>query len=282
MRVLMQIRDWFIQVLTWIWNLLFPKANRPPIAAFTATPTTGAVPFEVVYDASASSDPEGALSSFAWDFGDGQGGTGVRITHSYITQGSYTITLTVTDAQGASSSGSQTVIALHTNQPPVASFTVVSPAGGDPLSITCDASASSDPDGTIATYAWDFGDGQGGTDVTVIHRYASAGKYVVTLTVTDNEGASSSASQTITISGVMVPPDPTTVAPALDQSVVTSLAASTEFLYIGDAPIQTGVASGTIIPTRAAVLKGRVINRDGTRLQPSRSRSCTILNSAAP
>src|SRR5207248_6634692 len=115
MRVLIQIRDWFIGVLTWLWNLLFPKANRPPIAVFTATPTTGSVPFEVVCDASVSSDPDGTFATYAWDFGDGQGANGVRITHSYTRRGSYTVTLTVTDAQGASSSASQTVIALHTN-----------------------------------------------------------------------------------------------------------------------------------------------------------------------
>src|SRR5437667_36679 len=104
MRVLMQIRDWFIRVLTWLWNLLFPKANRPPIAVFTAAPTPGAVPFDVACDASASSDPDGTLATYAWDFGDGQGGTDVTVVHRYASAGKYVVTLTVTDNEGASSS----------------------------------------------------------------------------------------------------------------------------------------------------------------------------------
>ncbi|WP_375425374.1 PKD domain-containing protein [uncultured Friedmanniella sp.] len=72
-----------------------------------------------------------------------------------------------------------------TNVAPVASFTSSCPA----LSCTFDAAGSSDPDGTIASYAWNFGDGSTGTGVAPGHSYATPGSYPVTLTVTDNGGA---------------------------------------------------------------------------------------------
>src|SRR6202008_3854501 len=71
---------------------------------------------------------------------------------------------------------------------------------------------------------------------------------------------------TVNPAGPVLPPDPVTVAPALDRTVATTLAAATEFLYTGDNPIQTGVAPGTILAKQATVLRGRVIGRDGAPL----------------
>jgi hypothetical protein len=62
------------------------------------------------------------------------------------------------------------------------------------------------------------------------------------------------------------PPDPSSVAPPVDTTVATSIATSTEFLYIGSNPIQTGVVPGTIEIRRAAVLRGRVLTREGANL----------------
>ncbi len=138
--------------------------------------------------------------------------------------------------------------------------------GKAPLAVAYDASTSSDPDGTIASYTWEFGDGQSNSGVTATHVYASAGSYIVKLTVTDNEGATSSANQTLSVSGIVLPPDPSTIAPELDKTVVIPLATATEFLYTGSHPIQTGVVPGTIEFKRAAVLRGKVTDRSGTAL----------------
>ncbi|TQV81518.1 S8 family serine peptidase [Aliikangiella coralliicola] len=82
------------------------------------------------------------------------------------------------------------------NQSPTASFTDSCTA----LACSFDGSASSDPDGTIASYAWDFGDGATGTSASANHTYASAGTYTVQLTVTDNDGASNTTSKSVTVS----------------------------------------------------------------------------------
>jgi PKD repeat protein len=81
------------------------------------------------------------------------------------------------------------------NTPPTASFTFTCTA----LTCSFDASASSDPDGTVQAYAWDFGDGTSSTGMTASHTYAGSISYTVTLTVTDNSGATSTASQTFTL-----------------------------------------------------------------------------------
>ncbi len=92
--------------------------------------------------------------------------------------------------------------------PPSASFTF-SPA--EPIvgeTVTFDASASTDSDGTIVSYAWDFGDGASGSGVVVEHVYTAVGKYTVALTVTDNDGIPDTASKSIKCAPPAVPEFP--------------------------------------------------------------------------
>lgn len=82
--------------------------NQSPVAVITG-PTTGTVGSALSFSGSQSSDPDGSIASYAWEFGDGQTGSGVSVTKTYATAGSYTVRLTVTDAQGATASRTQTV-----------------------------------------------------------------------------------------------------------------------------------------------------------------------------
>ena len=85
------------------------------------------------------------------------------------------------------------------NLSPVASFTCNPSSGQCPLTVSFDASASSDPDGSIVSYEWSFGDGGSDTGVTASHTYQTAGTYTTMLKVTDNEGATDSTSLTIQV-----------------------------------------------------------------------------------
>jgi PKD repeat protein len=168
-------------------------ANIAPTAAFTHTEAN----LTASLDASTSSDPDGTIASYAWDFGDGATGTGKSVQHSYAAAGTYSVSLTVTDNGGASGSVTSSVtVTAPPNVLPTASFTT-SATG---LKLTVDASASADPDGTIASYAWDFGDGGTATGVNASHSYLAAGSYPVTLTVTDNQGGTGTLSKPVTVS----------------------------------------------------------------------------------
>lgn len=157
--------------------------NQAPTAAFTQSCTS----HDCAFDSSGSSDTDGSIVSYAWTFGDGSTSTAVSPSHTYVAAGTYSVTLTVTDNSGATGSVTQSV---QVNDPPTAAF------GTACTLYDCDfdGSGSSDPDGTISDYEWDFGDGTSGTTVTPSHQYATAGSYNVTLTVTDDLGATASVS----------------------------------------------------------------------------------------
>ena len=368
-------------------SLTASSGNQPPAADFSASPVSGTAPLSVSFDASASSDADGTIVSYAWDFGDGTTGSGVTAGHTYQSAGSFTATLTVSDNDNAQNSATKAITVQSTsgggeivlfqdnfnrvgstlganwrldggsfstdgamavsggsanwaamtaslgtsdyavestlivpagslysgiaargksssvntdnydlqistngtvnlyrrnggvwtllrsvtapsgivagtpyklklqvsganptsleasfqdallftyadnsaaqllsgqpglsnydpgvkydtfrvlglgsggNQSPVARFTCTPTAGTAPLTTTCDGSASSDPDGSIASYAWNFGDGTTASGVTAGHTYQNAGGYTVTLVVTDTLGGQGTASGTIT------------------------------------------------------------------------------------
>ena len=183
---------------TWRYREMFvnptaaPPPNQPPTAAFTSSCTARTCSF----NGSGSTDPDGTVTGYTWTFGDATNGTGVSPSHTYAADGTYTVTLTVTDNAGASASIShQVAVSTPVNQPPTAAFTPT--CSGRSCSVN--ASASSDPDGTITGYAWTFGDTGTGTGPTTSHTYAADGTYTITLTVTDNGGATSSVSQQVSV-----------------------------------------------------------------------------------
>jgi len=170
-------------------------SNVPPTADFTSNQTANTLTMN--FDGSASSDTDGTIASYVWNFGDGATGTGIAPSHTYAVAGSYTVALTVTDDGGASHTASQTVVVDPApNTPPTAAFTSTQVAA---LFMVFNGSGSSDSDGSIASYDWDFGDGAIGKGIYTRHIYAAAGSYIVTLTVTDDAGATGTVSQTITV-----------------------------------------------------------------------------------
>ena len=177
--------------------------NQEPYARFTYSPDRPEPGESISFDASNSSDPDGYISSYRWDF-DGDNRTdayGRRVSHDFGSAGSYDVRLTVVDNDGGSSSSSQTVRVERENQNPSASFDF-SPSRPEPGErINFDGSGSYDPDGSIISHRWDF-DGDGRTDAygsRTSHSFGSAGSYGVTLTVLDNENASSSTTKTVQV-----------------------------------------------------------------------------------
>ncbi|RLE28770.1 hypothetical protein DRJ54_05925 [Candidatus Acetothermia bacterium] len=183
-------------------------ANQPPVARFSYSPASPMVGQWIQFDASASSDSDGSITSYQWDFGDGTSATGVRVNKRYGAAGTYTVTLTVRDDRGATDTETKTVSVGTANQPPVARFSY-SPTNPDPGDVVgFDGSASSDSDGSIISWEWDFGDGTSGTGVTVNHAFPAEGSYTVTLTVRDDDGATDSVSKTIQVGTPATPPLP--------------------------------------------------------------------------
>lgn len=171
-----------------------------PTASFTVSPaTTGNVPFSITTE-SFSTTGDSAITEHKWTWGDGNETIGgfQNVPHTYNTDGSYTLTLRVTDGNGLFDEATQAItVNAVSNPPPTAVFSRTPSSGEIPLTVDFDANASSDSNGSIVSYAWDFGDGNNGTGVTTSHTYTVAGVYTVTLTVTDNEAATGQTSLSI-------------------------------------------------------------------------------------
>ncbi|MEZ4776430.1 MAG: PKD domain-containing protein [Bacteroidia bacterium] len=326
-----------------------PVFNVAPVAALSSDITSGIVPVTVNFDASASTDSDGVIAAYSWDFGDGNSATGITASHTYTTSGNYLVVLTVTDDSSATDTASIAISVLEktaqsitfdplaakiSNDDPFTvaasassglpvSFSVVSgPAtisgdtvsltgvagtvvirasqAGDatfapaadvdqsfvvteyvppvfnvapvaalssditsgivPVTVNFDASTSTDSDGVIAAYSWDFGDGNSATGVTASHTYTTSGNYLVVLTVTDDSSATDTASITISVlektaQSITFDPlaakisndDPFTVAASASSGLPVSFSVvSGPATISGDTVSLTGVA-GTVV-----------------------------------
>ena len=187
-----------IDGMDWRSSALFiadgPEPQLPNVAP-TAAMDVVCEGLTCTFDGSASSDSDGTVDSFAWSFGDGASGTGATTSHTYEANGAFTVSLTVTDDDGATGSTQQEVSVEALNDPPVAAINV----SCEELVCSFNGLGSSDSDGEITAYAWSFGDGATGSDAEATHTYSSAGVYSVTLTVTDDDGDTGEATQDVTV-----------------------------------------------------------------------------------
>ena len=181
--------------------------GTPPVAVMSATPDSGVAPLTVNFNSAGSNDPDGSISSYAWDFGDGGTATGSTATHNYGAPGVYTAKLTVTDNSGLTGSITKQITATSaSNLPPVAKAGATPKNGTAPLAVAFSSAGTNDPDGTVASYEWTFGDGSPkDTSANPNHTYTVAGNYVATLKVTDNGGAVGTDTVTINV-GANQPP----------------------------------------------------------------------------
>ncbi|WP_161973229.1 PKD domain-containing protein [Halostella litorea] len=180
-------------------------SNQAPAATFTYSPSSPTVGGDVTFDASNSTDSDGSVVSYEWDF-DGDGNyekTGESVTHSFTTNGTTTVSLRVTDDGGTTNTTQQTVEVTSTSKSPTATFTAAPRPGYAGEFITFNASNSTDPDGNIVEYEWDFvGDNSfdsNSSDPDFRFQYDSARQENVTLRVTDESGNTDTYTQTITV-----------------------------------------------------------------------------------
>ena len=170
--------------------------NRPPTAVFGASANAVNVGQQVILDAQNSTDRDGKIIRYNWDFGDSGQDMGVSVVHSFAAGGNYTVTLTVTDNEGKKDRANMTV---HVNEYPRARIGCLAASAKVLAPIAFSASNSSDQDGTIASCLWDFGDGANTTGMQVSHAYQDAGTFTVNLTVTDDFGARNSNTMEVSV-----------------------------------------------------------------------------------
>ena len=122
-----RVRGWSVVLALFATAALFASAcqtpvagNTAPTASFTATPPGGTAPLAVALDATASFDTGGTITAYAWDFGDGSTGTGATTDHTFVADGIYTVSLTVTDDGGLTGTTTRTVTVGAANVAPVA------------------------------------------------------------------------------------------------------------------------------------------------------------------
>ncbi|HEV7990644.1 MAG TPA: PKD domain-containing protein [Gemmatimonadaceae bacterium] len=163
--------------------------SSAPVARFTQTCTA----LSCAFDASTSTAL--AAATYGWNFGDNSTGTGKTVNHTYAAGGTYSVTLTVTDANGSNSVTKQVVVTNVTNQPPVARFSSSCPT----TRCAFDGSTSSDDVG-IVKYTWDWGNGrsESHSGPTATNTF-TAGTYNVTLTVTDGGGLTGSITKSVVV-----------------------------------------------------------------------------------
>jgi len=182
-------------------------SSKLPVARIAASILSGETPLLVRFSADDSFDPDGTIIGYAWTFGDGAQATGPEVDHVYAPAApqTFTVTLTVTDDDGKSSTAQQS-IEVHAsstagNNPPSARFTFEPTHGNSPLAVSFDADLTRDVDGEVEVYGWDFGDGSTGSGIRIDHTYSALAttNFAVTLTVTDDDGASTSITGIVSV-----------------------------------------------------------------------------------
>jgi PKD repeat protein len=149
----------------------------PPVADFSATPTTGNAPLDVTFtDESAAA----MISAWAWDFGDGGTSTDQNPTHQYTTAGSYEVSLTVTDIGGTDSETKAAYITV--GDAGIANFSGAPRQGV----VSLEVSFTDLSEGDEVSWLWSFGDGDTATTQNPSHTYDTPGIFTVSLTVNDN------------------------------------------------------------------------------------------------
>jgi PKD repeat protein len=177
-------------------NVTINEVNDPPVADFSYFPEKPTT-LDTIQFTDQSTDLDGNIVSWSWDFGDGNFSTQQNPIHRYDDDGTYTVSLTVTDDERAPNTTTKQVVVANIAPTAAFSFSPVNPTTWDSVQFT---DQSTDPDDPIQLWHWDFGDGNTSTQQNPAHRYDNPGTYTVSLTVTDDDEDSAIATQQLEVS----------------------------------------------------------------------------------
>lgn len=194
--------------------------NKEPTAMFTNSPELPKAGEDVSFSDS-SSDEDGSIVSWSWDFGDGSTSTERNPKHTYSDPGTYTVILTIEDDGGMKASYSKQITVSPANVLPTADFTFLpkEPKAGEEINFV---DKSYDSDGSIVSWSWDFGDGSTSEDAEPVHVFTEAGNYTVTLTVRDDKGGEDVKRFTITVKEAQAPTPTETTTTSTPSETTTS------------------------------------------------------------
>lgn len=216
-----------VQVLVARPGKIVPPGSSDITPKFDFAPSSPAVGQAVVFTSKSEVKPGSPrrMVSYSWDFGDGTTGSGQTASHPFQKVGTFSVTLTVIDDLGGSSSLSQPV--TIGGNPPKAEI-IVSPTSAIVGETVTFSGLTSVPGAgrTIVGYDWSFGDGDGGGGATAQHQYQSAGTFAVVLTITDDVGQQASTSKTVTVQDIQVQLTASPDSPAVAQSVALNASAT--------------------------------------------------------
>ncbi len=159
-----------------------PVPIAKPVAGFTANPTNGKIPLEVKF----VDNSTGEIDSRKWDFGDKKSSSEKAPLHKYSKAGKYSVSLTVTGPGGADTIEKIDFITVLKKESLLADFSASPTQGVGPLTVNFNDLSSG---GDVASWQWDFGDGEGSTEQNPAHTYAKAGLFTVSLTATGPLGS---------------------------------------------------------------------------------------------
>jgi len=158
--------------------VVYKSGSIKPVAAFSASPTSGRAPLKVKFTDKSTGSP----TKWKWDFGDGSKSFLQNPTHKYSKEGKYTVTLKVTNAAGINTATKSKYITV--TKKPVAAFYASPTSGRVPLKVKFTDKSTGSP----TKWKWDFGDGSKSFIQNPTHKYSKEGKYTVTLKVTNAAG----------------------------------------------------------------------------------------------
>ena len=168
-------------------------ANQPPNACFSYSPKEGYAPLKVGFNAGCSTDADGFITGYRWDFGDESTGSGVTASHGYPNTGEYTVELTVRDNDNLTDSTSDAVTVIS---PVGACCKCTSESSSDlsgftPFTVEMDASCTTHyRDREIVLYIWDMDNGETVEGMIAEYTYNTEGEFTISLTATGADGYS--------------------------------------------------------------------------------------------